>query len=46
MLGSRDDIFDTYSEAGFERAFAEHLELRSKEPVGDSGRILYLYERR
>ena len=46
MLASREDIFTDYTEAGFERAFERRFQIRAKEAVGGSGRILYLYESR
>lgn len=46
MLASREDIFTDYTEAGFERAFERGFQLRAKEAVEGSGRILYLFEAR
>jgi hypothetical protein len=46
MLAARQDIFDDYHAEGFERAFNERFELRRREPIADSERTLYLWERR
>ncbi|MGI8407978.1 MAG: SAM-dependent methyltransferase [Actinomycetota bacterium] len=46
MLSSREDVFRDYSIEGFERAFTESFEILAKEPVADSGRTLYLMEKR
>jgi ribosomal protein L11 methylase PrmA len=46
MLASRDDIFSDYNVEGFERAFKPEFELRQVEPIEDSERALYLWERR
>ena len=44
MLASREDIFDRYSQDDFERAFEARFRITSKDPVGDSGRTLYLMD--
>ncbi len=42
LLSSREDIFPDYSVEGFERAFETCFEVRRREPIQDSGRLLYL----
>jgi ribosomal protein L11 methylase PrmA len=44
LLASREDIFPHYTVEGFETAFGSCFELREREPLKDSERILYLYE--
>ena len=45
LLASRTDIFDRYTEEGFESAFREtHRQVR-KEPIPGTERTLYLWER-
>jgi ribosomal protein L11 methylase PrmA len=44
LLRSRSDIFSNYHLQGFEDAFAAHFRLLGREPVGSTGRMLYLYE--
>jgi ribosomal protein L11 methylase PrmA len=46
MLASRQDIFADYHPEGFERAFGESFELRAREAIAESERVLYLWERR
>jgi hypothetical protein len=46
MLASRQDIFADYHPEGFELAFGESFELRAREPIAESERVLYLWERR
>jgi len=46
MLAARQDIFGDYSVEGFERAFGEFFELRRAEPIMETERRLYLWERR
>jgi hypothetical protein len=46
LLASREDVFDHYTEAGFEAAFAAHLDLVTKTPIDGSVRTLYHYRRR
>ena len=44
LLQNREDIFTTYTETGFETAFASHgFELMEKNLIPDSVRTLYLY---
>jgi len=44
LLRSREDIFDTYSVAGFEAAFGQYFDLLKRRSVAGSERILYLFE--
>ncbi|MBN2351735.1 MAG: hypothetical protein JXD23_04125 [Spirochaetales bacterium] len=46
MLATREDIFDAYTEAEFEKEFARLFDLKEKVPVRDSKRTVYLMERR
>lgn len=46
LLASREDIFDEYTEEGFEAAFGQHFNLLRKEPLKQTERTLYLWERR
>jgi ribosomal protein L11 methylase PrmA len=46
LLAAREDIFTDYDIEGFERAFGGAFELRRREPIADSERTLYLWERR
>lgn len=46
MLASRRDIFDTYTQEGFERAFSTAFEIESATPVRESVRTIYLMRRR
>jgi ribosomal protein L11 methylase PrmA len=46
MLAARDDIFTDYDRAGLERAFSGAFDLRQSDPIAESERILYLWERR
>ena len=46
LLVSREDIFTDYSIEGFESAFSRHFDTVSRSPIGESGRILFHYERR
>jgi ribosomal protein L11 methylase PrmA len=42
LLATREDIFPDYTEAGFEKAFAERFETERREPIPGSKRVLYL----
>ncbi|UCE24242.1 MAG: class I SAM-dependent methyltransferase [Candidatus Zixiibacteriota bacterium] len=42
LLASREDIFDEYSEAGFESAFAHHFSIEKETAVSGSSRKIYL----
>jgi hypothetical protein len=46
MLSTREDVFSEYSGQNFESAFAEFFTLEKTIPLKDSGRILYLMERK
>jgi hypothetical protein len=46
LLAARDDIFSDYNVEGFERAFSGAFELRRHEPIAESERTLYLWEKR
>lgn len=44
MLRRRKDVFDDYSLEGFERAFAERFEVRRREQIAGTGRVLFLLQ--
>ena len=45
LLRNREDIFENYSEEGFEKALADHgLSVKKKQKI-ENGRTLYLYEK-
>lgn len=46
LLKSREDIFDQYTQEGFERAFKLYFSLQEVIPVNDSERTLYLFQKR
>lgn len=46
LLASRKDIFDGYSQIGFETSFAECYELVQSQKISSSDRVLYLFRRR
>ncbi len=46
LLATREDIFTDYTQAVFEAAFATRFEILSSTPIPDSGRVIYLMERR
>ena len=46
LLSTRDDIFDQYTEAGFEASFCASYEIIKSSPLQQSERILYLMRRR
>jgi len=46
LLAAREDIFADYDVEGFERAFSGAFELRHHEPIAESERTLYLWEKR
>jgi hypothetical protein len=41
LLVTREDVFDGYTQAGFERAFGTYFEIRRRAPLAGSERILY-----
>jgi ribosomal protein L11 methylase PrmA len=46
LLASREDIFDDYTRAGFEAAFADAFTIDRSEPIVESERTLYLMRAR
>ena len=46
LLGSREDTFERYTRMGFEADFTEQYRILARHQVIDSGRWLYLMERR
>ena len=46
LLATREDIFDGYTQAGFEAAFARHYETVERQPIRETSRVLYLLRRR
>jgi hypothetical protein len=46
LLVTREDIFDGYTQAGFEAAFARRYETVEVHPIRESARTLYLLRRR
>ncbi|MFQ5948008.1 MAG: SAM-dependent methyltransferase [Acidimicrobiia bacterium] len=46
LLGAREDIFDDYTQRGFETAFETRYEIERREPIKASERSLYLMRRR
>lgn len=46
LLATRKDIFDKYTEEGFEEAFALYFTQERKVPIPGSQRTLYLFRRR
>lgn len=46
LLASREDIFDSYTQDGFEQAFSAQFTIHRCESIAESERTLYLMERR
>ena len=46
MLASREDIFDSYTQDGFERAFGARFTIEETIPVRESVRTIYVMRRR
>lgn len=46
MLASRKDIFDRYTQAGFEEAFSTHFTIEHASPVRGAVRTLYVMRRK
>lgn len=46
LLATRKDIFDQYTEEGFEKAFSECFTLEKKEAIPGSDRTLYLFKKK
>ena len=45
MLKDKRDIYNNYTEENFTSAFSRYFIIQKKQPVGNSGRILYLMEK-
>ncbi len=46
LLVTREDVFDRYTKEHFERAFQCSFTIEREEPIGETGRVLYLMRRR
>ncbi len=46
LLATREDIFPGYHAPGFEAAFQEHFDIRRREPIAGTDRILYAMQAR
>jgi methyltransferase family protein len=46
LLRSREDIFSGYEQEEFEAAFGRHFAILRTDPIAQSGRVLYLMQRR
>jgi hypothetical protein len=46
LLATREDVFPTYTQEGFEEAFSEFFEILDVHPVKGSDRTIYLMRRR
>ncbi|NJD59459.1 MAG: SAM-dependent methyltransferase [Anaerolineales bacterium] len=46
LLSSRSDIFIDYHQDGFESAFSRYFNIDDRTPIIDSGRVLYLMEKK
>lgn len=46
LLRNREDVFPDYDQAHFEAEFGRHFDLRQQQPIGGSGRVLYLMANR
>jgi len=46
MMAAREDIFTDYTLEGFERDFGVYFALRQRDEIAESGRTLYLWEKR
>jgi hypothetical protein len=46
LLADREDVFDSYSQEGFERACSAHFTIEEREPIKESERSLYLLRAR
>ncbi|CAN5552467.1 nodulation protein NoeA [soil metagenome] len=46
LLAGRDDIFDNYTQEGFEEAFSQCFEIEAREDLKGSERVLYLMRAR
>lgn len=45
MLSFKEDIYSAYSEENFEQSFKKYFTVSKRQPVGNSGRVLYLMTR-
>lgn len=45
LLATRKDIYDQYTSAGFEEAFASYFSTVKSQPISGSERTLYLFRR-
>ncbi len=45
LLASREDIFERYTQEGFEEVFSSRFTVHRRESVRESERTLYLMER-
>ncbi|QDP02076.1 class I SAM-dependent methyltransferase [Thalassotalea sp. PS06] len=45
MLSTREDIFTDYSSESFEKHFTDYFSLRSRVPLDNSQRVMYLFEK-
>lgn len=43
MLSAKKDIYTGYTEEAFGEAFKKYFEVSKRQPVGNSGRVLYLF---
>jgi hypothetical protein len=46
LLSSREDVFDVYNETEFIRAMSTRFIVESRQPVGETGRVLFLFRAR
>ena len=46
LLAGRRDIFDDYTQDQFEASFLPHFSMAKREPIPDSKRILYFFEKK
>lgn len=46
LLSSRVDVFERYHEAGFVEAMSTRYRVEAREPVGETGRVLFLFRAR
>ena len=46
LLSSREDIFDNYDEASFEKEFSEFFDIKNKQKITGSQRTLYLMSKK
>ena len=46
LLRDRPDIFEDYTQIGFESAAEQHFAIRRKDPIAGSLRFLYVLDKR